>query len=204
MAKGYFENAKPRIIAAHGHSSKINFIHHVNHTPREVTMVVFKTNYGSISIELDFDKAPVSAANFLQYARDGFYNNTIFHRVIDDFMVQGGGFESGMTEKPKGEPIANEANNGLPNLTGTVAMARTPDPHSASSQFFINVSDNHFLNHRIESAQGWGYAVFGKIVDGMDVVNKMKQVETSSQNGHQDVPVTEIIIESTEIVGEAE
>ena len=167
-------------------------------------MVVFKTNYGSISIELDFDKAPVSAANFLQYARDGFYNNTIFHRVIDDFMVQGGGFESGMTEKPKGEPIANEANNGRPNLTGTVAMARTPDPHSASSQFFINVSDNHFLNHRIESAQGWGYAVFGKIVDGMDVVNKMKQVETSSQNGHQDVPVTEIIIESTEIVGEAE
>ena len=163
-------------------------------------MIVFTTNYGEIKIELDFDKAPQSANNFLEYARSGFYNGTLFHRVIDDFMIQGGGFESGMTQKENGSPIENEADNGLQNLTGTVAMARTADPHSATSQFFINVSDNHFLNHRDKSPQGWGYAVFGRVVDGMDVVNKIKGCETGSASGHQDVPVTEVLIESTEII----
>ncbi len=163
-------------------------------------MITFTTNYGPISIELDFDKAPKSAENFLNYARDGFYNGTIFHRVIDNFMIQGGGFESGMNEKDKdGSPIENEADNGLFNLTGSVAMARTNDPHSATSQFFINVADNAFLNHRDKSSQGWGYAVFGKVVDGMDVVNKIKGCETGSHGPHQDVPVNEIVIESTEV-----
>lgn len=162
-------------------------------------MIVLKTNYGPITIELDFDKAPKSAANFMQYARDGFYDGTIFHRVINDFMVQGGGFETGMKQKSNGEPIENEADNGLLNETGTLAMARTSDPHSATSQFFINVSDNQFLNHRDKSNQGWGYAVFARVIDGMDVVNKIKTCETGSKSGHQDVPVTEVVIESTQI-----
>jgi peptidyl-prolyl cis-trans isomerase B (cyclophilin B) len=162
-------------------------------------MIVLNTNYGPISVELDFEKAPKSAENFLEYARAGFYNGTIFHRVINDFMLQGGGFESGLVQKETGEPIENEADNGLPNLTGTLAMARTAVPHSATSQFFINVADNHFLNHSSKTDQGWGYAVFGKVVDGMDVVNKIKQVETGSMGGHQDVPVTEVIIETVDI-----
>jgi peptidyl-prolyl cis-trans isomerase B (cyclophilin B) len=162
-------------------------------------MIVLNTNYGPISVELDFEKAPKSAENFLKYARDGFYNGTIFHRVINDFMLQGGGFESGLAQKETGDPIENEADNGLPNLTGTLAMARTAVPHSATSQFFINVGDNHFLNHSSKTDQGWGYAVFGKVVDGMDVVNKIKQVETGSMGGHQDVPVTEVIIETVDI-----
>ena len=166
-------------------------------------MIVFNTNYGAITVELDFERAPISAANFLKYAKDGFYNGTIFHRVIDNFMVQGGGFESGMQQKDNGEPIENEANNGLSNLTGTLAMARTPEPHSATSQFFINVSDNLFLDHRDQSPQGWGYAVFGRVTDGMDVVNKIKACATTSQGGHQDVPAQDIVIESTE-VAEAE
>lgn len=160
-------------------------------------MIVFKTNYGDITIELDFDKAPVSSANFLEYAKSGFYDNTIFHRVIDNFMIQGGGFESGLVQKTNGKPIINEADNGLPNAKGTLAMARTNDPHSATSQFFINVSDNTFLNHKNKTAQGWGYAVFGKVTAGMDVVNKIKQCRTTSRSGHQDVPVDEIIITST-------
>ena len=134
-------------------------------------MIVFKTNYGDITIELDFEKAPVSAANFLEYAKSGFYDNTIFHRVIDNFMIQGGGFETGLVQKTNGKPITNEADNGLLNTIGTVAMARTSDPHSATSQFFINVSNNTFLNHKNKTAQGWGYAVFGKISAGMEVVN---------------------------------
>ena len=166
-------------------------------------MIVFNTNYGAITVELDFERAPISAANFLKYAKDGFYNGTIFHRVIDNFMVQGGGFESGMQQKDNGEPIENEANNGLSNLTGTLAMARTPEPHSATSQFFINVSDNLFLDHRDQSPHGWGYAVFGRVTDGMDVVNKIKACATTSQGGHQDVPAQDIVIESTE-VAEAE
>jgi peptidyl-prolyl cis-trans isomerase B (cyclophilin B) len=167
-------------------------------------MIVFKTNYGPITIELDFDKAPKSAANFLQYAQDGFYNGTLFHRVIDNFMIQGGGFESGMRQKRNGSRIENEADNGLPNVIGSVAMARTADPHSATSQFFINIADNEFLNHRNKSAQGWGYAVFGRVVDGMDVVNKIKQCQTGSRGGHQDVPVSEVIIETTEILSDSQ
>ncbi len=160
-------------------------------------MIVFKTNYGDITVELDFEKAPISAANFLQYAESGFYDNTIFHRVIDNFMIQGGGFESGMHEKDNGEHIVNEADNGLLNKTGTLAMARTSDPHSATSQFFINVSDNTFLNHKNKTSQGWGYAVFGKVTAGMDVLEKIKKCPTTSKSGHQDVPVDEVMIKST-------
>jgi len=162
-------------------------------------MIILITNYGPINLELDFDKAPKSAANFLHYTKQNFYDGTIFHRVVNDFMIQGGGFESDMQKKPNGDPIENEADNGLSNLTGTVAMARTSDPHSATSQFFINVSDNHFLDHRNKTDVGWGYAVFGRVVEGMDVVNKIKGCETTSRSGHQDVPVVEIIIESAEI-----
>ena len=162
-------------------------------------MIIFNTNHGPISIELDSEKAPKSAENFLQYAKEGFYNGTIFHRVIDGFMIQGGGFEPGMSQKANHDPIDNEADNGLSNLTGTLAMARTAEPHSATSQFFINVSDNFFLHHRGKTAQGWGYAVFGKVVDGMDVVNKIKSCQTTPRAGHQDVPVDDIIIESTDV-----
>lgn len=162
-------------------------------------MIIFNTNHGPISIELDSEKAPKSAENFLQYAKEGFYNGTIFHRVIDGFMIQGGGFEPGMSQKANHDPIDNEADNGLSNLTGTLAMARTAEPHSATSQFFINVSDNFSLDHRGKTAQGWGYAVFGKVVDGMDVVNKIKSCQTTSRAGHQDVPVDDIIIESTDV-----
>ena len=162
-------------------------------------MIIFNTNHGPISIELNSEKAPKSAENFLQYAKKGFYNGTIFHRVIDGFMIQGGGFEPGMSQKASHDPIDNEADNGLSNLTGTLAMARTAEPHSATSQFFINVSDNFFLDHRGKTAQGWGYAVFGKVVDGMDVVNKIKNCQTTSRAGHQDVPVDDIIIESTDV-----
>ena len=162
-------------------------------------MIIFNTNHGPISIELNSEKAPKSAENFLQYAKKGFYNGTIFHRVIDGFMIQGGGFEPGMSQKANHDPIDNEADNGLSNLTGTLAMARTAEPHSATSQFFINVSDNFFLDHRGKTAQGWGYAVFGKVVDGMDVVNKIKSCQTTSSAGHQDVPIDDIIIESTDV-----
>lgn len=162
-------------------------------------MIIFNTNHGPISIELNSEKAPKSAENFLQYAKKGFYNGTIFHRVIDGFMIQGGGFEPGMSQKANHDPIDNEADNGLSNLTGTLAMARTAEPHSATSQFFINVSDNFFLDHRGKTAQGWGYAVFGKVVDGMDVVHKIKSCQTTSRAGHQDVPVDDIIIESTDV-----
>tara|TARA_R110002073_G_scaffold171263_1_gene328272 strand:+ start:869 stop:1369 length:501 start_codon:yes stop_codon:yes gene_type:complete len=162
-------------------------------------MITLKTNYGAITVELDFEKAPISSENFLKYAKSGFYDGTIFHRVINDFMIQGGGFESGLKQKENGIPIENEADNGVKNLIGTLSMARTAVPHSATSQFFINVGDNHFLNHSSKTEQGWGYAVFGKVIDGMDVVNKLKECETTSIGGHQDVPVDEIIIESVEI-----
>jgi len=163
-------------------------------------MIVFKTNYGDIHIELDFEKAPLSAANFLEYAKTGYYDGTIFHRVIDNFMVQGGGFKSGMQQKTAGKPIQNEADNGLPNVIGSLAMARTSDPHSASAQFFINVADNAFLNHKSKTSQGWGYAVFGKVTEGMDVVNRIKQCKTGYVAGHQDVPIDEIIINSTTVM----
>jgi peptidyl-prolyl cis-trans isomerase B (cyclophilin B) len=162
-------------------------------------MIVLNTNHGAITLELDFDKAPLSAANFLDYAKSGFYDGTIFHRVIDNFMIQGGGFEPGLTQKENGEPIKNEADNGLPNVLGSVAMARTSDPHSATSQFFINVGDNGFLNHTSPSPQGWGYAVFGKVVDGLDVVNAIKGCKTGSIDGYQDVPTEDVIIESVTV-----
>lgn len=163
-------------------------------------MIVLHTNFGDISIELDSEKAPKTAANFENYVKSGFYNGVIFHRVISNFMVQGGGFEPGMTQKTTESPIENEADNGLSNDRGTVAMARTMDPHSASAQFFINLKDNHFLNHSAKTTEGWGYAVFGKVVAGMDVVDKIKDVATTSRAGHQDVPVDDVIIESAEIV----
>ena len=152
-------------------------------------------NYGIITLELDQDKAPKTVANFLSYVGKGHYNNTIFHRVIPGFMVQGGGMEPGMKEKRGDKAIDNEANNGLKNLNYTVAMARTSDPHSATAQFFINVADNGFLNHTAISSQGWGYAVFGKVVAGMDIVDKIKTVKTGSKGHHQDVPVQDVVIE---------
>ena len=151
--------------------------------------------YGVITLELDEAKAPKSVANFLSYVNKGHYNNTIFHRVIPGFMVQGGGFEPGMTQKTSDAPIENEANNGLKNANYTVAMARTSDPHSATAQFFINVADNGFLNHTAPSAQGWGYAVFGKVVSGADVVDKIKAVKTGRKGFHDDVPNEDVIIE---------
>ena len=163
-------------------------------------MIRFITNHGNIDIELDFDKAPATAANFEQYAKDGFYNGTIFHRVIPGFMIQGGGMESGMKEKDTRDPIANEADNGLKNARGTIAMARTSDPHSASAQFFINLVDNHFLNHTSKTTAGWGYAVFGKIVAGMDIVDKIATVKTGRSGMHRDVPQEEVVIEKTEIL----
>ncbi|MBR9828264.1 MAG: peptidyl-prolyl cis-trans isomerase [Oceanospirillales bacterium] len=162
-------------------------------------MIILQTNVGAITIELDHDKAPATAANFEQYVRDGFYDGVIFHRVIDGFMIQGGGFEPGMIPKETREPIQNEADNGLSNQEGTLAMARTMDPHSASAQFFINVSDNTFLDHTAKTTEGWGYAVFGKVVDGMDIVNKIKKVGTTMRAGHQDVPAEDIIIESARV-----
>ena len=162
-------------------------------------MVKLKTNYGTIVLELDADKAPKTVANFLQYAKDGFYDGTIFHRVIDNFMIQGGGMAPGMVEKQTGDSIQNEADNGLTNARGTIAMARTPDPHSASAQFFINVADNDFLNFRAPTQDGWGYCVFGKVVEGMDVVDKIKGVQTGSKGYHQDVPVDDVVIESVEV-----
>lgn len=158
-------------------------------------MITLHTNYGDIELELDFEKAPKTAANFRQYAADGFYDGTIFHRVINNFMIQGGGFTEEMEQKKTNSPIENEADNGLVNNTGTIAMARTSDPHSATAQFFINVKDNDFLNHKNKSTQGWGYCVFGKVSKGMDVVNKIKNVKTGSQGMHQDVPVETVVIE---------
>jgi len=160
-------------------------------------MITFKTTLGEVKIELDFDNAPVTAKNFQQYAEDGFYNGTIFHRVIKGFMAQGGGFASGMDEKNSRESIKNEANNGLANARGTLAMARTQEPHSASAQFFINLADNDFLNFKSEDVQGWGYCVFGKVVEGMDIVDKMTLVDTGRMGFHDDVPKEEILIEET-------
>jgi peptidyl-prolyl cis-trans isomerase B (cyclophilin B) len=163
-------------------------------------MVELHTNHGVIKLELDAEKAPKSVENFLNYVKAGHYDNTVFHRVIDGFMIQGGGFEPGMKQKPTAEPINNEANNGLKNVNGSVAMARTNDPHSATAQFFINVNDNDFLNHSSPTPQGWGYAVFGKVVEGMDIVEKIKKVKTGSKGFHQDVPADDVVIEKAVIV----
>ena len=153
------------------------------------------SNYGVVTLELDIDKAPKSSANFLEYVNSGHYNNTVFHRVIPGFMVQGGGFEPGRKEKKSGTPIANEAANGLRNAMYTVAMARTNDPHSATAQFFVNVADNGFLNHTAPSGQGWGYAVFGKVVAGTDVVDRIKGVKTDRKGFHDDVPNEDVVLE---------
>jgi len=155
---------------------------------------LYIADYGVITVELDQEHAPLSTANFLQYVSDGHYDNTIFHRVIPGFMVQGGGMEPGMGQKKTAKPIENEATNGLKNEPYTLAMARTSDPHSATAQFFINIADNAFLNHTAPSSQGWGYAVFGKVVDGKDVVDKIKDVETGRQGFHDDVPKADIVI----------
>jgi len=162
--------------------------------------VMMTTTVGPITIELDADSAPKTVENFLSYVAGGFYDGTIFHRVIDNFMIQGGGFTADMEQKSTQAPIENEANNGLKNQRGTIAMARTQDPHSATAQFFINVQDNDFLNHTGENMQGWGYAVFGKVTDGEDVLDKIRGVQTGSQAGHQDVPVEPIIIENVAII----
>ncbi len=163
-------------------------------------MVRLHTNHGVISLELDEAKAPQTVANFLAYVKSGHFNNTLFHRVINGFMIQGGGFEPGMKQKPTQAPIQNEAANGLRNDKYTIAMARTSDPHSATAQFFINVTDNHFLNHTAPNGQGWGYCVFGKVVDGIDTVDKIKAVRTTRFGMHQDVPEQDVVIERAEVV----
>ena len=163
-------------------------------------MVKLHTNHGIIELELDEKRAPLTAANFLQYVRDGHYNGTIFHRVINGFMVQGGGFSPGMKQKPTRPSVKNEADNKLKNANYTVAMARTSDPHSASAQFFINVADNGFLDHTAPNAQGWGYCVFAKVTAGTEVVDKIKGVKTGRSGMHQDVPVEDVVIEKAEII----
>ena len=163
-------------------------------------MIKLTTNFGEIVLELFSDKAPVTAANFEEYVKSGHYDGTIFHRVINGFMIQGGGFDADMQQKDTRDPIKNEANNGVSNKTYTVAMARTMDPHSASAQFFINVSDNDFLDFKSETTQGWGYAVFGQVVEGQDVVDRIKTVRTGRSGGHQDVPVEAVVLEKAEII----
>ena len=169
-------------------------------TPKDYIMVIIRTTFGAITVQLHADKAPKTVVKFLEYAKSGLYDGTIFHRVIDNFMIQGGGFDSDMSQKPTNEPIENEADNGLKNDFGTIAMARTMDPHSATAQFFINVKDNDFLNHTGKNMQGWGYAVFGAVTEGAEVLDKIRAVSTTSRNGHQDVPVDDVIIETVEVV----
>ena len=170
--------------------------------PMPAAHILMTTTLGSMTLELDADDAPKTVENFLSYVSNGFYDGTIFHRVINNFMVQGGGFTTDMEQKATQAPIENEANNGLKNARGTIAMARTQDPHSATAQFFINVQDNDFLNHTGENMQGWGYAVFGKVTDGEDVLDKIRCVQTGSQAGHQDVPLEPIIIESVTVIAD--
>lgn len=159
-------------------------------------MVTITTNFGVIKVNLFEDKAPETVKNFLEYVNAGFYDNTIFHRVINGFMIQGGGFDADMEQKDTNAPVKNEANNGVSNTTGTLAMARTQDPHSATAQFFINVNDNDFLDFKNESVQGWGYCVFGEVVEGMDVVEKIKTVKTGNHGFHADVPVEAVVMQS--------
>jgi len=159
-----------------------------------MTNVTLETSHGNITITLDEAKAPATVKNFLSYVNDGFFDGTIFHRVIPNFMIQGGGFMPDMIQKKCESPIKNEANNGLPNDRGTIAMARTNDPHSATAQFFINHKDNAFLNHSAETGQGWGYCVFGKVSEGMDVIDAIAKVKTGNNNGHSDVPTENVVI----------
>jgi peptidyl-prolyl cis-trans isomerase B (cyclophilin B) len=163
-------------------------------------MIKLHTNHGIISLELDSEKAPLTAQNFIDYVNSGHYDNTIFHRVIDGFMIQGGGFEPGMKEKQARAPIQNEAANGLKNEKYTVAMARTSDVHSASAQFFINVADNNFLNYTASTSQGFGYCVFGKVTEGKDVVDQIKKVKTADRSGHQNVPLEDVVVQKAEVV----
>lgn len=164
------------------------------------TRIRLETSHGNIVIELDTAKAPITCDNFITYVKDGFYDLTIFHRVIPGFMIQGGGFTADMAQKNTRATIKNEANNGLSNKRGSIAMARTPDPHSASAQFFINVKDNTFLNHSAPTSQGWGYAVFGNVIEGMDVVDSIVGVRTGNKNGHADVPVEPVVVNKAVIV----
>lgn len=180
-----------------GHRST-NFL---NRAIATMTQVKLTTNHGEIVLELNAEKAPLTVANFVEYVKAGHYENTVFHRVIGNFMIQGGGFEPGMKEKKDKRPsIQNEADNGLPNVKYSIAMARTMEPHSASAQFFINVTDNSFLNHSAKTVQGWGYAVFGKVIAGTEVVDSIKGVATTMKAGHQDVPAEDVIIEKAEII----
>lgn len=165
-----------------------------------MTKVVIGTTMGDITVELDDEKAPIGAENFIHYVMEGFYKGTLFHRIIPNFMVQGGGLLPGMEDKNGGEPIENEADNGLKNVRGSLAYARTMDPHSATSQFFINLKDNSFLDHTGKNMQGWGYAVFGRVIEGMDIVDAMAGVETTTRRGHQDVPVEDILITKTTLI----
>lgn len=167
-------------------------------------MIRLHTNRGAIAIELDHEHAPETAANFVRYAREGFYEGTLFHRVIRGFMIQGGGLEPDMHTKETHAAVRNEADNGLSNRTGTVAMARTQDPHSATAQFFINVADNTFLDHTAPTPAGWGYCVFGRVIDGMDVVQTIESAATGARAGHKDVPVEDVVIERVEVEGEPE
>jgi peptidyl-prolyl cis-trans isomerase B (cyclophilin B) len=165
-----------------------------------MTQVLITTNHGAFKLELDDAKAPNTVANFVQYAKDGHYDNTIFHRVIDGFMIQGGGFEPGMKQKPVRAAVDNEATNGLKNDLYTVAMARTSDPHSATAQFFVNIKNNDFLNFTSPNGNGWGYCVFGRVIEGTDVVDKIKAVKTATSGFHQDVPVQDVVIQKTEVL----
>jgi peptidyl-prolyl cis-trans isomerase B (cyclophilin B) len=171
-----------------------------NNMSDKQTKVKLTTSLGDIVIQLNSEKAPVSAANFLTYVKEGFYNGTIFHRIIKDFMAQGGGFDTNFTQKAVHAPIKNEADNGLKNIRGSIAMARTNVPDSATAQFFINYKDNSFLNHTGKNASGWGYAVFGEVIEGMDVVDKMATQATGNRGGHQDVPKTDIVVEKAEVL----
>ncbi|NIX92667.1 peptidyl-prolyl cis-trans isomerase [Pseudomonas fulva] len=165
-----------------------------------MSKVKLSTNHGDIVLQLDAEKAPQTTENFVQYVKDGHYDGTVFHRVIKGFMIQGGGFEAGMSQKKTRDSIQNEADNGLKNKKYSIAMARTMDPHSASAQFFINASDNDFLNHSGKNTQGWGYAVFGEVIEGREVVDAIEKVATGSSAGHQDVPKDDVIIEKAEII----
>ena len=175
------------------------FIVSSKQTEKEATVVTFETSMGPIVIELFKDDAPITTKNFIDYANSGFFNGTLFHRVIPGFVIQGGGMETGMREKATRAPIENEADNGLKNLTGTICMARTNDPHSATSQFFINLKDNSFLDHTEKTGSGWGYAVFGRVTSGMEVVEAIAAVQTGSSGFHQDVPVEDIVVEKVTV-----
>ncbi len=175
------------------------FVALAGHT-QDKTMVIMTTNFGLIEIEMNTEEAPNTVANFLQYVNDGFFDGLTFHRVIPGFVLQGGGFEAGMKHKAPKAPIQNEADNGLKNVRGSLSMARTNDPHSATSQFFINLKDNEFLDHKSKDANGWGYAVFAKVISGMDVVDKIAQTPTGSSGGHDDVPIEDVIVEKAEVL----